>query len=290
MNRPGTSRWLLLLCLLGYLASASAAEKTEGAFTLDDALTLPNHPIRITGALTRRALLADQPLGGEPVELLVDGQPAASTMTGGDGRAYFEYVPRRSGVFPMSIRLGASPRVTATESSARLFVWERRRPILLVEGAALVEQGANKPPPFPSLPGDTKPGAPKDLATDASEELGRLSQFYYNLVYVAWPADGTDGAIGAETLRRLMAENRLPVGYVLSVKPGRQALEAALRDLKQQGWSQMKAGIGRSKAFAEALLEQRMEVVVVSESESRKREVPRKAKVAKGWKDVRKKL
>ena len=50
----------------------------------------------------------------------------------------------------------------------------------------------------------------------------------------------------------------------------------------------MKSGVGRSRSFAEALLHERMEVVVVPELP--KGEVSRKAKMAKDWKEVRKKL
>ncbi len=288
MNRLGISQWLVLICLVGNLPSASAVEKTEGTLTLNDALTYPNHTTRIEAKLTEKTLLVDKPLGGEPVELSVEGKPAATAMTGGDGRAFLEYVPKRSGVFPMSAKLGASPRIAPAETSANLYVWERRRPILLVESAALIEEGRRESLPLPSLPGDVKPHLAVQLASDAPEELGRLSRFYYNLIYVAWPGDENGDHINSEILRRLMRENRLPVGYVLSVKPGRAALESALDDLKQQGWSMMKAGIGRTSGFAEALLDQRMEVVIVPEP--RKGELPRKAKSVKEWKEVRKKL
>lgn len=50
----------------------------------------------------------------------------------------------------------------------------------------------------------------------------------------------------------------------------------------------MKAGIGRTKLFAETLLQHRVDVVLVPEPP--KGDLPRKAKAAKDWKDVRKKL
>jgi hypothetical protein len=46
--------------------------------------------------------------------------------------------------------------------------------------------------------------------------------------------------------------------------------------------------VGRTKAFAEAFLQRRLDAVMVPEPA--KGEVPRKAKVAKEWKDVRKKM
>jgi hypothetical protein len=61
-----------------------------------------------------------------------------------------------------------------------------------------------------------------------------------------------------------------------------------LDELKKEGWTAMKNGIGRTTDFAAVLLERRMEPVLVPEPS--KREIPRKAKTAKEWKDVRKKL
>jgi len=52
------------------------------------------------------------------------------------------------------------------------------------------------------------------------------------------------------------------------------------------GWKTLKIGVGRTKAFAETFLQRRLDAVMVPEPA--KGEAPRKAKVAKGWKDVRK--
>ena len=65
-------------------------------------------------------------------------------------------------------------------------------------------------------------------------------------------------------------------------------LNTTLETFKQDGWATMKTGIGRTKAFADTLLQHRMEVVMVPELP--KGEMPRKAKAAKDWKEVRKKL
>jgi len=54
------------------------------------------------------------------------------------------------------------------------------------------------------------------------------------------------------------------------------------------GWTQLKTGIGRTKVFAESFLQRRLEAVMVPEPA--KGEAPRKAKVAKEWKEVRKKM
>ena len=63
-------------------------------------------------------------------------------------------------------------------------------------------------------------------------------------------------------------------------------LSATLDSFKQDGWTTMKSGIGRTRVFADTLLQHRMEVVVVPEPPGRT------AAKSQGldWKDVRKKL
>jgi hypothetical protein len=72
------------------------------------------------------------------------------------------------------------------------------------------------------------------------------------------------------------------------VIPPSGGLSAAIDAFKQEGWTTMKTGIGRTRSFADTLIHHRMDVVVVPELP--KGELPRKAKTAKEWKEVRKKL
>ena len=87
-------------------------------------------------------------------------------------------------------------------------------------------------------------------------------------------------------LRQWLTSHKFPPGFV--AVPGTGGLSATLDALKNDGWTTMKSGIGRTRAFADMLLQHRMEVVVVPELP--KGELPRKAKAAKDWKEVRKKL
>jgi hypothetical protein len=74
----------------------------------------------------------------------------------------------------------------------------------------------------------------------------------------------------------------------VAVKPGADALGAVLDEFKKEGWTTLKIGIVRSRELANVLLEHRMEAILVPEPA--RGEVPKKAKVAKDWKEVRKKL
>jgi hypothetical protein len=124
---------------------------------------------------------------------------------------------------------------------------------------------------------------------DAAEELGKLTQFYYNVLYVV----ALDKGIGdrdqtnAEA-RQWLTDHKFPVGHILVLPSDPEALGGKVDELHASGWKQLKIGVGRTKAFAETFLQRRLEAVMVPEPA--KGEVPRKAKVAKDWKDVRKKM
>jgi hypothetical protein len=99
---------------------------------------------------------------------------------------------------------------------------------------------------------------------------------------------GADGfAISTET-RTWLETHKFPRGLVLTLPAGEEALGTKIDELHEAGWKTIKTGIGRSKAFVETFLRRRLEAIVIPEPS--KGDVPRKAKVAKDWKEVRKKL
>ena len=249
-----------------------AAEKVPGTLTVHDSLTSPNQPASIEATLTQTGLLTKTGLGGEPIELLIAGKVVATAMTDGDGRAVLSYRPKAKGAVPFTVRVGTPSQVAVAEAGANLAVWERRSPMMAVEMAALVEDAeARRPMP------------------DAVEELGKLTQFYYNVLYVV-TQDKTVGTYDQvnEQARQWLKDQKFPVGYILVLPSGPEALGTKLDEMHAAGWKTLKIGVGRTKAFAEAFLQRRLEAVMVPEPA--KGEAPRKAKVAKEWKDVRKKM
>jgi hypothetical protein len=276
-----------LSCLM--ISVSYAADKIDGILFVRDVLTLPGQPARIEAALNKRGLLGmQQGLGGEQLELIVEGKSVAKAMTGGDGRAFLDYTPKTRGNHEITVRLAANPRVASPDAKALLGAWERRRPILLVEVAALMQPEKPSPLPIPTLPVPSAGQEDPLPAPDAADELNRLAQFFYNVIYVLWaPKDG-EPIGGKRDMREWLAQHKFPSGLSMAVNPGEQALGAKIDQLRADGWTNVKAGIGRHKAFAEVLVAHRMEVVIVPEPD--KGELPKKAKTVKEWKDVRKKL
>ena len=223
-------------------------------------------------------------LGGEPIQLLVAGNVVATTMTGGDGRAFLSYTPKTKGVVPFTVRVGDTPRVEVAEAGANLTVWEHRSPIMAVEMAALMQDAVGQGP-IMILPG--KEAEARRPMPDAADELGKLTQFYYNVLYVVTSdkAGGMKAQVNAQA-RQWLKDQKFPVGHILVLSSDPKALGKTLDEMHAAGWRTLKIGVGRTKAFTEAFLQRRLDAVMVPEPA--KGEVPRKAKVAKGWKDVRK--
>ena len=278
-----------LLTLLFFWAATtilSAAEQISGNLTVHDSLTSPNQPATIEATLTRKSLLTETSLGGEPIELLVANKVVAFAMTGGDGRAFLSYTPKAKVVLPFTVRVGTTPRVVVTEAAANLAVWERRSPIMAVELISLMEDVVGQEPTM-TLSG--KAAEARRPMPDAAAELGKLTQFYYNVLYVVTrdKAMGTDDQVSAQA-RQWLKDQKFPVGHILVLPSDPKALGTKLDDMHAAGWKSLKIGVGRTKAFAETFLQRRLDAVMVPEPA--KGEAPRKAKVVKTWKDVRKVL
>jgi len=274
-----------LLIIIGVPARpCEAVEKTAATLHVKDALTVPGQPASVEAQLAARAVSGTRGLGGEPLELVVDGKVAATAMTGGDGRVVFTYATKTQGVMSIQVRLGASTRVLPATGEANLVVWERRNPILAIDMASLID-GAREPSPLPGI------GIRRELEQkpmpDAAVEIGKLTQFYYKVIYIV-PSTGSDGFQAGTQARAWLTTHHFPTGYVLALPPGNEALGATIDELRASGWNAIKAGIGRTKAFAEAFLQRRLEAVIVPEPA--KGDIPRKASVAKEWKEIRKKL
>ena len=122
----------------------------------------------------------------------------------------------------------------------------------------------------------------------AAEELGKLTQFYYSVIYIVSSPPASEPFQTNAEAREWLKAQKFPTGFVLVVPPGEEALGAKIDELHAAGWKTVKTGIGRSKGFAEAFLRRRLDVIMVPEPA--KGEAPRKARIAKDWRDVRKKL
>lgn len=278
-----------LLCLVSLLSCANvleAADKNFATLLLKDTLTVPGQPATVEARLFAKGLSSATGLGGERLELIVGGKVVATGMTGGDGRAFLTYDTKAQGVMPIQARVGDSPRILPVEGHANLVAWERRNPIIAIEMAALME--ARKAEPRLPGVGVTPESEPKPMP-DAADELAKLTQFQYRVMYVTTvPSTDADGFLATTKARSWLTMHKFPAGYIVALTPGESVWGAKIDEWHAAGWKNLKTGIGRSKAFAEAFLKRRLDAVVISDLATG--EVLRKAKVAQDWKEVRKKL
>lgn len=286
ISRFRKARLFSLLGIALSISHADAADKLSSSLSVKDGLTVPNQAVTVEAKLVTKGLVTSSGLGGEPLELVVDGHVVSTGMTGGDGKALLSYKPKAQGIVPVHVRVGNSPRVGPAEGTANVLVWERRNPIVAVEMASLIEELPSQAP----LPGaGLTLGIERKPMPNAAEELGKLTQFYYRVVYVVSSVPGAGDTFQAgEQARDWLNTHKFPTGYVLVLPPGDQALGEKIDELHAAGWKTIKSGIGRTKVFAEAFLQRRLEAVIVPEPPEGK--APRKAKVAKEWSQIRKKL
>lgn len=274
----------LLFALVPNNTLLVAADKTAATVVVKDGLTSPNQPVSIEAKLIGKGLMASTALGGEPLDLLIDGKVVASAMTGGDGRAFLTYTPTARGIKLVHVRVGQSPRVDSAEGQAHLVVWEKRQPILMIELSSIMDI----PPPsrVPTIGLGSESG--RKPMSEAADELEKLTRFYYGVIYVVPLPSGGDGFRVSMEIGEWLKIHKFPSGYVLPLSAEARALGDKIDEFHDAGWKTVKIGIGRSKPFIEAFLQRRLDAIMVPEST--KGDVPRKAKVAKDWKDVRKKL
>lgn len=277
----------LVITLGGWLdrPAAVAAEKVPVEILVRDSLTMPGRPVSLEASVLRKGLLTTTGVGGERVEFLVDGRTIGTALSGGDGRALIEHTPRMRGRHEITAVLAPNPRVSGPDGRGTLWCWERRRPVLLVDLGAITQ--ARRPlVPLPGLPLDFGL-LDRQAEADAAAELKKLAEFFYNVIYLA--RTGPDNLQQLREIRSWLEDHHFPGGLTVMLKPGRDDLGATIDALRAEGWDNVKAGIGRTKEFAEVLLARRMGVVILADSD-KDVELPRKALPVKSWKEVRKKL
>lgn len=277
---------LWILCWGGGLQTSDvwAADKVAGTLWVQDVLTMPKKPVTLKARLMQSGLLGRTGLGGEVIEFFVGGNKIGTALTGGDGWALLEYTTRMRGNLAIRGKLLGSKRVQDTEATATLYSWEHRRPILLVELDALLKKAsttADKIPDLSTLIGHESIPAP---LPDAPKELERLTTYYFNAVYV-WRAPKGD----MQDLSHWISQHSVPLGYPVIIESNKKSLEKLIEKFKKDGWKNIKGGIGRTQDFAQAFAEQRMKVVILSESGKDER-YPRKTKWAQNWLEIRRQI
>ena len=249
---------------------------------VEDVLARPGTDVMLKATLIEKGLLRNKGLGGETITFTVQGQHAGTALTGGDGRAFLEFKTHMRGNHKIVATVESSARVESVEGEGNLASWERRRPILLVDVSTLVQRDSSTL--LPALPVVGSLGAQRKPEEHAAKELSKLTAFYYNVIYV----HEQQGTASHET-REWLRQHEFPVGITRMVPQDSKALLAFINKLKEGGWDNLEAAIGRTWEFAYTLVKNRIKTVIFPDP-GEKKKYPRRAKVVKSWKEVRKQL
>jgi len=255
---------------------ASSEDKTRGLLIAYDTIAAPGQRVTLVADLLEDGLLTHPPLGGEVLLFKEGNNLLGRAMTGGDGRALLSVVPRHVGVSSVVIGLAGSPRVTASEATARLFVWDRRRVIVLVSLNALVARSRSPGLEVPLPRSGAQRPAPEAGAVQALKELDRRAYLLY--------MTGGD-RLELPQLREWTEVHKLPRGPIIPLKPGPMSLMRELERWHREGWTNIRGGIVDTAEEAKALTDTKRKAVAAPTVASQEK-WPEQTIRAKDWSEV----
>jgi len=260
--------------------SVSLALAAELAVT--DGLTSPGNRIQLQARLTNPEAEGEIGVPDQTLEFFVHGRTVGQANTDAQGWARLDFAPSMRGNLSIVVKVVTQSKADAIEGKGVLLSWERRRPILLIDLAVVAEELVTEPPP-PELYQD--PGMSLGEAHPAAAaELGKLAEFYYNLVYLDLTGRGR-----LESIQTWLRDHQFPPGMVRILPQKATALTDLLHDLKAEGWEKVSGGIGRTADFAEVLVQNRLQTVILPPPDIQER-FPRRAIILNDWSRVRRYL
>lgn len=259
---------------------ASSDEKKRGFLVAYDVMAVPGRSSNLVADLLGEGFFTHAPLGGEVLFFEHEGRLLGRTLTGGDGRAVVPFVPRVMGRMTLTVRVGDSRRVTAQETTAGVFVWDRKRPIAIISMSALVS--APRQPdlglPFPRA--GPKLLNPEGGAVQALAALAKRA----HLIYVT-----ASDRLELPEVRQWADRNHLPAGPIVPLKPSPMSLAQELERWRREGWTNIRGGLAGTADEAKALVGKKLKAVVPPNASSQEK-WPDEAVALKDWAEIDRQL
>ena len=273
--------WALRLLMTAMGLNISLAQAADLSVT--DGLTSPGKRIQLQARLTNPEAEGEIGLPDQTLEFFVHGRTVGQANTDAQGWARLDFAPTMRGNLPIIVKVVTPSKAEAIEGKGVLLSWERRRPILLIDLAVVVAGELVTDPPPAELYQD--PGLMLgDAHPAAAAELGKLAEFYYNLVYLDLSGRGH-----LEDIQDWLRDHQFPPGMIRILPQTSTALTELIHDLKTEGWEKVSGGIGRTADFAEVLVQNRLQTVILPLPQTQGR-FPRRAIVLNDWSRVRRHL
>lgn len=275
---------LVALCVA--FSTAVGSEERAVELYVTDALTFPSRSVELQARLTEQRPGGEEGMPKEPVEFVLQGRVLGKVTTDSEGWAKLEFAPKMRGNLSLSAKWATAAKAEVVEGQGVLLSWERRRPILLIDLAVLVDGKleAKTPPPKRArafLDPVLSLGEP---SAAAPAELRKLSKYYYNLVYIEQTGKGR-----MEVIQAWLREQEFPPGMIRVLPATAEALPDLLEGLKEEGWENVSGGIGRTADFAEVLLKNRLQTIILPLPGNDER-FPRRAIILNDWSRIRRHL
>jgi hypothetical protein len=250
---------------------------------VSDELTSPGKQIQLQARLTNPDADGEIGIPDQVLEFIVHGRAVGQVKTDAQGWGRLDFAPTMRGNLTVVAKVVTESKAESIEGKGVLLSWERRRPILLIDLAVVVAEMLVTEAPPPELYKD--PGLILGEAHPAAAgELDKLSEFYYNLVYVDLTGRGR-----LENIQAWLRDHHFPPGMIRILPKTPTALTDLLHDLKEDGWEKVSGGIGRTADFAEVLVQNRLQTVILPPPNAQER-YPRRAIVLNDWSRVRRYL
>ncbi|TFG60795.1 MAG: hypothetical protein E4H32_08120 [Nitrospirales bacterium] len=282
----GLARLVMLSWALGLLVTSTGLNISlvqAAELSVTDGLTSHGKHIQLQARLTNPEAEGEIGLPDQVLEFIVHGRTVGQANTDAQGWARLDFAPSMRGNLSIIVKVVTPSKTEAIKGKGVLLSWERRRPILLIDLAVVVAGELATDPPPPELYQD--PGLMLgDPHPAAAAELGKLAEFYYNLVYLDLTGRGH-----LEDIQEWLRDHQFPPGMIRILPKTPRALTELIHDLKNEGWEKVSGGIGRTADFAEVLVQNRLQTVILPLPQAQDR-FPRRAIGLNDWSRVRRHL
>lgn len=253
---------LLLLLIASNIETVLAEANKSALFIVPDQIGSPGERIFLNVKLMAKSVFFPKPISGERIEFIVDGNPVGVSLTGGDGVAVKEFIPKREGIYKINLRLTGKSGYSADEANMIVACWKRTISIILIDINTLSSEGFKKPDPIP----------------DAKEVLDKISKGYKIILYAS------DQDQDLSEMRRWLKDHSFPETPIFSWQQGK--IDEEVNNLISRGWG-LKFGIGSSmkdiRAFSEANI---TPIIFLRDKDEIEEDLPGNAKKAGAWKEI----
>ncbi len=253
---------LLLLLIASNIETVLADDNKSALLIAPDQIGSPGERIFIKVKLMAKSLFSPKPISGERIEFIVDENPVGVSLTGGDGVAVREFIPKREGTYKIHLRHTGKSGYSADEADMIVACWKRTISIVLIDINTLSSEGFKKPDPAP----------------DAKEVLEKISREYKIILY----ASNQDQDLSE--MRSRLKDHSFPETPIFSWQQGK--IDEEVTNLISRGW-RLKFGIGISmkdiKAFSEVNI---TPIIFLRDKDDVEEDLPGNAKKAGAWKEI----